>query len=200
MNLLIVDDEVIAVKGVIEGVCWGNLNFEEVFVANSMAQAIDLFLNNPIEIMLCDIEMPQGSGLDLLRWVRRERPDTECIFLTCHADFQFAKEALQLGTLDYLLKPMPYQQLEATLKSAKQRVEEKQHQKRLMQAGTGWVSEIAQMADAGRHQSVKRKPADIVAEVAGYIRGHLSDELSAEMLSRQVYLNPDYLTDRKSVV
>ena len=68
MKLLIVDDEVFAVKGILDSVDWTILKFEEVLTANSYSQAVNIMSQNTIEVLLCDIEMPMGSGLDLVEW------------------------------------------------------------------------------------------------------------------------------------
>jgi two-component system response regulator YesN len=117
-KLLIVDDEAFAVEGVKSAIHWDELGITEVFTAYNIRQAREVFNDNKIDIMLCDIEMPQGNGLELLAWVRANYPKTECIFLTCHADFGYAKEAIKLGSLDYILKPIPYDELEEVIRKA----------------------------------------------------------------------------------
>ncbi|WP_249866279.1 helix-turn-helix domain-containing protein [Paenibacillus konkukensis] len=79
-----------------------------------------MFSHHNVDMMICDIEMPQGNGLELLRWVREHYPATGALFLTCHAEFDYAKQAMQLGSLDYLLKPVRYEELEATIDKALQ--------------------------------------------------------------------------------
>ena len=69
-----------------------------------------------VDIVLTDIEMPEGSGLELIRWVKENKPEIACIFYTCHAEFSYAQEALRLGAVDYLLKPIPYDELEEILR------------------------------------------------------------------------------------
>jgi two-component system response regulator YesN len=71
MNLLIVDDEILAVQGILDGVEWDKLSFDRVLTANSYAQAVNIFLENQIDVMLCDIEMPYGIGTELVQWVIR---------------------------------------------------------------------------------------------------------------------------------
>ncbi|WP_337102151.1 response regulator [Paenibacillus sp. YIM B09110] len=123
-RLLIVDDE----KHVIEGIKFDldlvSNEISELYTANNMRQAIEIFAEHPIDIMLCDIEMPQGSGLELLTWVRENHPETETIFLTAHADFKYAKQAIQLGSLEYLIKPALVDELEAALSKARIKISE----------------------------------------------------------------------------
>lgn len=125
INLLIVDDEVQVADSIKEALPWDELGIHKVLTANSMKQAIRVLGENEISIMLCDIEMPKGNGIELLRWVRENKRDIENIFLTCHADFSYAKEAIALGSMDYLLKPVPFSDLRQILEKAVRKVNEK---------------------------------------------------------------------------
>ncbi|WP_284646502.1 response regulator transcription factor [Paenibacillus silviterrae] len=117
-QMLLVDDEIHAIEGVKADLELNKLDISGLFTAYNIRQAKDIFEREDIDIMLCDIEMPQGSGLDLLAWVREHHPNTVTIFLTSHADFKYAKEALQLGSLDYLMKPVLAQDLEQAIRKA----------------------------------------------------------------------------------
>ena len=86
MNLLIVDDEVLAIQGLVDDMDWKKLDFDEVFTANSYAQAVNIMNKQEIDVLLCDIEMPLRSGVELVRWAKERKPELECIFLTCHAE------------------------------------------------------------------------------------------------------------------
>ena len=83
MNILIVDDEIRAVQALVRRMPWKEYGFEDPFTAYSMAQAKDVFSTCHVDLMLSDIEMPQGSGLELFEWVKSFYPKTECIFVTC---------------------------------------------------------------------------------------------------------------------
>ena len=77
MKVLIVDDEAYAVNALTNRIDWNGFGFGTPFSARSMAQAQSVFLNEKIDLLLCDIEMPQGSGLDLFEWVKAYYPQTE---------------------------------------------------------------------------------------------------------------------------
>ena len=81
MKVLIVDDEAYAVNALTNRIDWNGFGFGTPLSARSMAQAQSVFLNEKIDLLLCDIEMPQGSGLDLFEWVKAYYPRTECILL-----------------------------------------------------------------------------------------------------------------------
>lgn len=81
-------------------------------------------LRQEAEVMLCDIEMPMESGLDLLDWLRQRGMTTRCIFLTAHAEFKYAQEALRLGGFDYIMQPAPYEQVVDAVSRALDNVKE----------------------------------------------------------------------------
>lgn len=115
VQVLLVDDEVHAVRGLQAGVNWDKLEVGAVLTAHSMKQAQDIFASHQVDIMISDIEMPQGTGMELAGWVRENYPRTETIFLTCHSDFSYAKRAIQLDSFEYLLKPVDYGELEEVI-------------------------------------------------------------------------------------
>lgn len=124
-NLLIVDDEIYAVDGIKSGVDWERVGFSQVFEAYSMKQAQEWMERERVDVAICDVEMPGGSGLELVEWIREHHPSVETVFLTCHAEFQYAKRAVQLGSFDYLLKPVDYQELERTVRQVLDSIREK---------------------------------------------------------------------------
>lgn len=123
MTVLVVDDQTSVVGGIISGVHWSDVGVTKVLPAYNAFEAKRILTAQKVEIMLCDIEMPVENGLDLFRWVRKQGMDTECIFLTAHADFFYAKEAVRLGGFDYILQPARYEDIQAAVLRAVHKVE-----------------------------------------------------------------------------
>ena len=118
MKLLIVDDEMYAVQGILDGVDWETLGFEEVLTAYSYTQAVKKMQDTFVDVMLCDIEMPDESGLELVAYANAHSPGTACIILSCHDEFDYARQAVKLDCLDYVLKPVRYETLTEILQKA----------------------------------------------------------------------------------
>lgn len=76
-----------------KGIHWKALGFTQVLSAYQVEAARRILLTEKIDLLLSDIDMPGGSGLDLLRWMRGENDMPLCIFLTNYADFAYAQEA-----------------------------------------------------------------------------------------------------------
>ena len=73
MNICIVDDDKYVVEKIVEGMEWKRWDIDGVYVAYNIKQAKDILSTRQIDILLSDIEMPQGSGLELLEWVREKK-------------------------------------------------------------------------------------------------------------------------------
>lgn len=140
MNLLLVDDERYIIDDLLSGMDWKRIGIDHVFTAMNVRQAKEVLKNEEIRIILCDIEMPQASGLELLRWITEKQLLCETILVTCHAEFRYAQEAIRLGATEYLLKPIDYDELENTIKKAMNKIS----------------STIIQKETAINHQKMKR--------------------------------------------
>ena len=136
ITILIVDDDKLLVDKLEETVNWSKIGIDMVFTANNIRQAQKLLEEYPIEMLLCDIDMPQGNGLELLEWIRYKKLDIECAFLSSYANFAYAQMALKLSSREYLLKPISNTDLEIALLRLVEIVKEKQ-QKTKAQENTG---------------------------------------------------------------
>lgn len=135
MKLLIVDDQPGVTEGLCHGVNWAQLGFSQVQAVNSVREARAAMLNTVPDVMLCDIEMPEETGLELFKWVKKQGFATRCIFLTAHAKFSYAQEAMHLGAFDYIIQPAPYSEISQVTARAVKDVQASRDQKELTQMG-----------------------------------------------------------------
>ena len=131
MNVLIVDDQKMIADNLKTSIKWSTLHVDSVFTAYSAMEAKLVLVNFEIDLLISDIEMPAEDGLQLYRWAKKRYPDLECIFLTSHAEFEYAKEAVQLGGFDYILQPARYIDVEAAVARVYVRIEEKFKRRKL---------------------------------------------------------------------
>ena len=135
MTILIVDDEPLSVDGIAASLPWEALSIDHVLKAYSSEQAKKLFSQQQIDILLSDIEMPRGGGIELVQWVREKKFDTLCIFLTSYSRFEYASSAIKLQIFDYVLKPCEYEKLTEVIRSACTKVNEDSKKKKKRAVG-----------------------------------------------------------------
>jgi Response regulator containing CheY-like receiver domain and AraC-type DNA-binding domain len=148
MKVLLVDDDKYVIEGMSLGIDWQGLGITDLFISYDIVKAKQILKANPIDIMICDIEMPLGSGLDLLEWVRNEKMETKNIFLTSYADFDYAQKAISLGSFDYFLKPIDYKKLTNIIHKAIEKVKQGDEDKEYKQLGKYWVENREDIKDA----------------------------------------------------
>lgn len=125
MNVLIVDDQEKVLEATQKLVNWKRLHVDEVFTADSAAAAKRILSQYHVDIMLTDIEMPEEDGLSLQKWQVEHYPYMYCIFLTSHADFSYAKEAIRGGAFDYILQPAGIPEIEETIERCMEKLKKR---------------------------------------------------------------------------
>lgn len=115
LTILLVDDDQILTEKTKNSLNWDSLGIGMVFTANNIHEAKGILKVYKVDILLCDVDMPMGSGLELVEWIREEGMEIKCIFLSSYANFTYAQKALRLGSVNYLLKPISNKDLEAEL-------------------------------------------------------------------------------------
>ena len=158
MKALIVDDQSYVADGIYAGVNWEKLGIDKVYVAYSGSQAMQYIKNNQIDLVITDIEMPVISGVELAAWIVDYRPETAVIFLTAHADFSYAQQAVRLGCYDYIVQPVEYRKLELSIARVKAELEKKNSREDLYDDGLKWNSMKKEMQESFWNKVLLRKP------------------------------------------
>lgn len=129
MNAIVVDDDRSTVDVIVGKVHWSKFHIDQVFRAYNIQEAEHVFQTTEIDLAVCDIEMPMGSGLDLLKWVRDRNLETQFIFLTNHERFDFAQTAIQYRASGYVVKPFQAERMEAELAAAVRKIRHEEQYK-----------------------------------------------------------------------
>lgn len=117
-KLLIVDDDKLICEQVEEAITESISDIAQIMTAYDSKSAKTIISKSYIDLMICDIEMPGGSGLELLKWMRESHYDTLVIFLTSYASFSYSRQALKLQSYDFLLKPISNRDLVDSINKA----------------------------------------------------------------------------------
>ena len=165
---------------------WSSLGIGQVFSCNNISAAREICQNENIQIVICDIEMPNGTGMELARWLHECCPKTLILFLTCHSDFGYAKEAISYRAFAYLLKPFDKEELCRTVQNAVATIKKRKY--RDVPAPDQPQTQPAPVSDTPAADN----PEQIVEQILGMLRQDVT--VSREELARRVFLSPDYMT------
>lgn len=186
MKILLIDDEIIALNALKKRVDWVKYGFTEVLTAQDANTAKHILEKNAVDMILCDIEMPGESGLELVEYVREVYPSTECVMVTCHADFNYVKKSIKLNVVDYILKPIDYDELDEMMLRFMQR-----------HPASAEVENITEKPwENGTEDPAVRETAltqERIERVKQYIDEHIQEKIKMEDLAKRVYINEQYL-------
>lgn len=115
LKVFLVEDEIIMREGIKKKIDWEKEGFCFVGDAGDGELAYPLILKEKPDILITDIKMPFMDGLELSRLVKAELPDIKIIVLSGYNDFDYAKEAIDIGIAEYMLKPVTSVKLLETL-------------------------------------------------------------------------------------
>jgi DNA-binding NtrC family response regulator len=115
--ILIVDDKESMLK-MLSKLLAGTYRVE---TAANGKDAIEIFRRKPTDLVLSDIRMPDMSGMEVLRTVKQQSPDTEVLLMTAYATVSQAVEAVKAGAYNYLTKPFEPDELTIVLEKALER-------------------------------------------------------------------------------
>jgi DNA-binding response OmpR family regulator len=91
--------------------------FKKVFKANNGEIALNVFQENEIDVVLTDYVMPVVDGYELVRNIREQDKDVQIIIMSSHSDKDKLLKAISLDLVNYLVKPINYSTIIATLMS-----------------------------------------------------------------------------------
>ncbi len=150
-SILVVDDEV-AVHDVLK-VVLKRVGFN-VFLADTLAGARALMAGHRFDCALVDKNLPDGSGLDLIRELKASQPDCTSLVMTAYPNAESILEALKLGAIDYLEKPFP------SLKVVQEKVKSAVERQKRLAALSARVAEMNALKPAAPAMSDAPAPAD----------------------------------------
>lgn len=180
-KLLIVDDEKLVADSMAAYVDWSATGFEVYAVAYGVEEALNIVKHKQIDVMLTDIIMGDGTGLELIEKAIEVNNNLKCVILSGHEEFSYAKKAIRLGVYDYLVKPVDFDELEKLFSKLC-------HQLNLRDAESSEEKEEYLEDNQDKSEGV------IINQVKAYVETHYGEEISLNILADQVYVHPTYLS------
>lgn len=184
-SILVVDDEPRARQGLTKTLeHWAKGKFRILSAAGGK-EAIDVVERQAVHLLITDIRMPEMTGLTLLETLKRQDDYPAAIVISAYPQFEYAQEALRLGVLNYLLKPVSkYKLIEAVEEALKEK--EKQMRAVLMEKVIDDKLMDVKVEDGKIRSSIK--------EAMRYVEEHYDQDVSLKRVARHVHLNASYFS------
>ncbi len=193
-KVVIIDDEPLIVEGLSRTMAWENWNCTVAGTAYDGAEGMEVIRRERPDIIISDINMPGLDGLKMIAGLKSEFPDMQIVILTGYREFEYARRAIELGVLRFLLKPSKMNELVEAVDASV---------KRLLQLGiTGEASDTEREAEAEPQDGADtREGAEIteansfiVNHALDYIREHSAEKLRLTEVAEQVYVSQWHLS------
>ena len=184
-TILIVDDEPRTRQGLKKTLdIWANGKYQ-IYTASNGEEAIELMQQQRVHILITDIRMPEITGLQLLKMAKAQNIYPVIIVISAYSEFEYAQEALRLGVINYLLKPISKKVFIEAVEDAVQAVEKQER--------AGVIEKVVdkKLVEANTQNPSNRVP---IREAIDYINNHLKNELTQKEVADHVHLNPSYLS------
>jgi|SRR5690554_1314042 len=171
-KLLLVDDEIASIEYLSKYIKKKNECFFKVYITNSAKNAKEILSNVKIDLVVCDVNMPEESGIEFMYFVMKKYPKIKLIMLSGYDDFhklyeiqkQNIKFVSKLESEEYLLQIIQEELMGLKSKPKKE------------------------------EQIVLMDKEEIITYVINYINENYHQDLSLEIIANRVYINPSYLS------
>ncbi|MCU6709135.1 response regulator [Paenibacillus sp. J5C_2022] len=183
LTMLVVDDDKFEREGVKFLVDKYGLN-TAIVEADSGESALAYMEQNEVDILFTDIRMREMDGLTLAEKVRDMGRQTKVIFMSAYGEFEYAKRAIHLKAVQYILKPVQVSEFVNVVTEVIRMCEEERQSRNT--ARLHGSSGTAPKADEGLSKAIE--------QVVRIVEERYASDLSLEGLAEQVYLSPNYLS------
>ncbi|CAM3746366.1 response regulator [Marinicrinis lubricantis] len=180
---MIVDDEPVILNGLRYMIQKENSLFTEIEAMTDSVEALNRMDAFRPDLLITDIQMPELSGLDLVREAKQKQV-RRAVILTGYDMFQYAQQAIRLKVADYMLKPIRRQDLSALLsKLGSEMMEEKKRKAGL----------LLSHAVPSNREIVKEEGSSNIAKFKSFVQQNYMKDLSLDEVAEHLELHPNYV-------
>lgn len=187
-KVAIIDDEPIIAEGLSKTLAWEKWDCRVVGLAYDGKEGLALIRTEAPDIVISDIHMPEMNGLQMIAALKSEFPDMQLIILTGYREFEYARQAIELGVARFLLKPSKMNELEEAMDAVTERLKRSE--------GMGFEISESTGEEEGEKEALYQNEANsfIVKNALEYIRENSKEKLRLTDVADQVYVSQWHLS------
>jgi two-component system response regulator YesN len=186
---LIVDDEKIEREGIKFLIETMGLNLTTAEAENGV-KALDYLQAHEVDVLFTDIRMPFMDGLALASQAKKLNPKLKVIIVSAFGEFEYAKQAIQIHVVHYLLKPVEVAEfLEVVTQVVTLCDEDREQREQTLK-----LQQVSEMGNRYVQQSSAESPRKVIGEVIKVIHRDYGQDISLDSLAEKACLSPSYLS------
>lgn len=183
---MITEDELLVREGLKQYFNWEELGVTIILEAENGKQGKEIALLEQPDLVITDIRMPEMDGLEMIKQLRGELPNTIFIILTGFSEFSYAKTAIHLGGVhDYLLKPLQYKESLATISTC---IENIKQRKQLLTTASH-LDGLNQQEDR-----IDSEGLHLFQQIETFVKENIKQDLTLQTVAEHFFYNPSYLS------
>lgn len=132
-RVVLADDEPEVLRSIQRTLDWEKYGFSVVGAFLNGLDVLEFLENHDVDIVFTDIRMPFMDGIELMHKIKEKYPYIKLVIISGYDDFQYAKEALIHGVLDYILKPINAREMSEVLQKVKDKMDTELEEKQSIQ-------------------------------------------------------------------
>lgn len=169
MKVFIVDDEKIIRKGISSILHQHLPSVKIIGEASDGVEALEKISQLLPDVVITDIKMPSMDGVELTKQIHALFPDIKIIVLSCYDDYNYVRQSMKNGALDYLLKPIDKHEFLALIN-------------------------LLNLNESELPGQTKVDSNELISNAKNYIRKHYSGDITLTQVAEYVHLNPSYFS------
>jgi len=184
MNFLLVDDDVMIVKGLVAIITQFNIANCQITTAYNAIDALKILSSTGADLVITDIDMPCMDGLDLIKEAQDKQYCKHFVILTGYEKFEFVRRALRYKVNDYLLKPINKDEFREIILKVENEINGV-----LESSARTKLQDLPIYKVLNSNQNCSEKFQKLIT----YIHTHFTIDISLEHIGKAFALNPNYI-------
>lgn len=187
LKVIIVEDEDIIRKGLVSTLDWVEMDCMVVADAKDGIEGLEMILELKPDVVITDIKMPRLDGIGMLRQAS-SMLRFKSIILTSYAEFEYARQAIELKACDYLLKPVDEDKVKVLIERIHEEIEIERS------AAVAMENAKKDTFDLAKYIQMDKSESGYVAEAIRRIQSDYREKISIESISDDLMVSSSYLT------
>lgn len=186
-KVAIIDDEPLIVEGLSKTIEWDKWGCQVTGFAYNGKEGMELIRRERPDIIISDINMPEMDGLKMIAGLKSEFPNMQLIILTGYREFEYARQAIELGVSRFLLKPSKMNELYEAIEAVTIRLKQLDSAAGVQEAAPDEERDAEELYD-------NEANSFIVKNALEYIRDNYQEKLRLSDVADQVYVSQWHLS------